>query len=355
MTSSSQNMNLNITNGTIIRIILFIVLIFALIKLRNLVLVLLTAIVIASFVESAVVRMRRFIKNRVLAVSIVYILGGLILSGIFYIFIPVFIEEISALSLQLGKYIPQDSIFYNLQGTTIDNAKDVFSSISHNASLSSIIENSKSLMQGFSGGFLSIAIGAFGGLINLALIIIISFYLSVREKGIEAFLRIITPQRSEDYVVDLWRRTERKIGLWAQGQMLVGVIIGVLIYLGLTIIGVKYALVLAVITALSELIPFGMILAALPAIIFGYLDGGFTMALMTTGLYIIVQQFEGYLIYPLVVKKVIGISPLIVIISLIAGAQLAGFWGIILSIPVAVLLLEFLGDIEKRKILARES
>ena len=331
------------------------VFIFAVIKLRNFVLVLLTAIVIASFIESAVVRMRRFIKNRVLSVSIVYILCGLILSGIFYIFIPVFINEISSLSIEFGKYLPKDGLLNNFQGATINDAKNVVSSISHNASLGEIIQKTSNLAQGFSNGFFSVIAFVFGGILNLSLIIIISFYLSVKEKGIENFLRIIIPQAHEEYAIDLWTRTEKKIGLWIQGQMLVGVIIGVLIYLGLTIIGVKYALVLAVITALSELIPFGMILATVPAIIFGYLDGGLTMALMTAGLYIIVQQFESYLIYPLVVKKVTGIPPLVVVIALIAGAQLAGFLGIILSIPMAVLLLELLGDIEKKKILARES
>lgn len=355
MNNATKNINLNISNGTILRVAFWILLFVSLIKLKNLVLVLLTAIVIASFVESAVYRFRKYIKNRVALVVIIYTLCVAILSGIFYIFLPIIVNEVSSLASEIGRYIPEQSMFGNISGSTFNDAKNVVSNIYHDASLEEIVRDAQNLANGVSGGFFPIIVSVFGGIVNLVLILIISFYLSVKEKGIDNFLRIIIPQAQEDYAIDLWKRTERKIGLWMQGQMLVGLIIGVLTYIGLVILGVKYALVLAIITAFSELIPFGMILAFVPAAIFGYLDGGLTTTVMITGLYIVVQQLEGYFIYPLVVKKIVGISPLVVILSLFAGATLAGFWGIILSIPVAVLLLEFLNDIEKKKILARDS
>jgi predicted PurR-regulated permease PerM len=102
-----------------------------------------------------------------------------------------------------------------------------------------------------------------------------------------------------------------------------------------------------------ELIPFGIILAAIPAISFGYLDGGFTMGFLVAGFYLIVQQFENYLIAPLVVQKVTGVSPLIVILAVLVGTQLAGFWGLILAIPVAVVLMEFASDVENKKVVAK--
>ena len=179
--------------------------------------------------------------------------------------------------------------------------------------------------------------------------------MSIKEKGIEGFLRIITPADSEEYVIGLWQRTEHKIGLWIQGQMLLGIIIGVLAYLGLTILGVKYSFVLALMTAFCELIPFGIYIAVIPAVLFSYLSGGVYLSIMSFILYFILHQFENYLIYPLIIKKVIGISSLIVILALLIGAELAGFWGVILAIPSAVCLLEFLDDVEKKKILARNN
>jgi predicted PurR-regulated permease PerM len=161
------------------------------------------------------------------------------------------------------------------------------------------------------------------------------------------------PAAHEEYAIDLWQRTERKIGLSMQGQLLMGVMMGMLTYLGLTIIGVKYSLVLGLLVVVAELIPFGLILATIPGVLFAYIDGGITIAAITGLMYLVLGQFETYLIYPLVVKKATGISPLVVIISLLVGAQLAGFWGVILAVPCAVCLLEFLDDLEKKKVLAR--
>lgn len=353
MESHNKHIHVNISNGTLIRILLFGLLIFALVKLWSLVLVILTSIVVASFVESAVKKLKRFIKNRTVAVFAIYTVSILAVVGLFSVFIPVFIHEMSALVSSLGRFIPDSSILNTFQSDTISDAKGVVKSISHNGSLVEIVRSTQNLMQSISGGFFNAFGSAFGGVFNMVLILIISFYLSIKEKGIENFLKIITPDKQESYVIDLWQRTERKIGLWIQGQMLLGIIVGMLVYLGLTILGVKYSLVLALVAAFSELIPFGLLLATIPAVVFAFLDGGTSLAFMVCGLYLIIQQFENYLIAPLIVKKVIGISPLVVILSVLIGGQLAGMWGIILAIPCTVCLLEFLEDVEKKKLLSK--
>ncbi|MFA7315385.1 MAG: AI-2E family transporter [Candidatus Paceibacterota bacterium] len=353
MNDTTKNVSVTISNGTLIRIVLFAGLCVAFIKLTNLILVVLTSIVVASFIESAVRRAKPYIKNRTLAVFVIYSLSIGILVGLFSVFVPVFINEMSALVAQLGSYIPNDSLFNTFQTDTISGAKGVVSTISHDASLGEVIESAKIFFNSVSGGFFDVFGSAFGGVINFGLIFIISFYLSITEKGIENFLRIIMPASHEEYVIDLWQRTERKIGLWMQGQMLMGVLIGMLAYLGLTILDVKYSLVLALFVVIAELVPFGLILATIPAVVFAYLDGGVTMSLLVATIYLILGQFETYLIYPLIVKKATGISPLVVILSLLVGGTLAGFWGIILAVPCAVCLLEFVNDLEKKKVLSR--
>lgn len=353
MDNNSKSVNVNISTGTILRILVILIILFALVKLINVVLIVLTAIVIASFVESAVSKMKRFIKNRAFAVFIIYALLVIIIISLASVFVPVFVSEMSALVSSLGKYLPDSSILNTFQPDTISGAKEVATTISSNASLGDVINSIQTLVNNLSGGFMNIFGSAFGGAVNLGLIFIISFYLSIKEKGVENFLRIITPITHEEYVIGLWRRTERKIGLWFQGQMLLAVIMGVLTYLSLTILGVKYSLVLALITGVFELIPFGIFIAVIPAVLFGYLDGGITFAVFTALIYFILHQFENYLIYPLIIKKVIGISPLVVILSLIIGWELVGFWGVILAIPVAVCILEFLDDMEKDKTLAK--
>jgi predicted PurR-regulated permease PerM len=111
------------------------------------------------------------------------------------------------------------------------------------------------------------------------------------------------------------------------------------------------ALLLAIIAGVFEIIPlFGPILAAIPAVAIALLDGGVTSALLVVGLYIIVQQFENQLIYPLVVRKIVGVPPIVSILALIVGGTLAGFIGLIISVPMAAVIMEFFNDLEKDKL-----
>jgi predicted PurR-regulated permease PerM len=355
MESYPKNVNVNISTSTLLRILMIGILVLAVIKLISVVLIVLTAIVIASFVHSAVGKLKPIVKNRTLAVFLIYVATITIFIGLASIFVPVFITEMSTLVSEVGNYLPDNSILNTFQPNTIIGAKSFVTTLYHNGSLSEVIKSTQTLVNSLAGGFFDIFGRAFGGAFNLSLIVIISFYLSITEKGIENFLRIIIPDTVEDYVIDLWLRTERKIGLWIQGQMLLGLIIGVLAYLGLTILKVKYSFVIALVTAVCELVPFGIFLSVIPAVLFSYLSGGINLALLTFSLYFILHQFENYLIYPLIIKKVIGISPLVVILSIFIGAELAGLWGVILAIPSAVCLFEFLDDLENKKILARNS
>ena len=186
---------------------------------------------------------------------------------------------------------------------------------------------------------------------SFALIVVLSFYLAVQEDGVGKFLRVVTPWHKEKYVLGLWDRSKKKIGLWMQGQILLAAIIAVLVYLGLLLVRVDHPLLLAVSAGMFEIIPlFGPILAAIPAILVAFTGGGMSLALVVAGLFVIVQQFENQLIYPLVVKKVVGVPPIISILALLIGGQLAGFLGVVISVPVAAVLMELLGDFEKEKI-----
>ncbi len=347
MPEEKKNISVSITPGSIFTVVLIGLLIFLLYYLRDLVLVLLTAIVIASFVEGGVHTLKRLRFPRALAVIVIYAIVLGFFALLFYVFVPVFINEFSSLASLISVYFPNSAFLHDVSGGSLTGAKDVVSGLAHNVPFADIITNVEKFASTVSGGLVSAASVVFGGLLNLVLIVVISFYLAMQEHGIENFLRIITPKHKKAYAIDLWRRSERKIALWFQGQLLLGLIVGVLIYLGLALFGVEYALLLGILAAVFELIPFGIILAAVPAIMFGFLDGGFSLAFTVGLLYLFIQQFELHLIAPLVVRKVTGIPSLVVIISLLVGAELVGFWGVILAIPVVVVVLEYISDIEK--------
>jgi predicted PurR-regulated permease PerM len=350
MSQTNRPILISITPGTVIRIIAIFILAYFLFVLRDLVLVLITSVVIASAVEPFAGWLISKKIPRVVSVIIVY-LGTLIFFGtIFYFFVPSLIADIRLLLNNIPDYVNTLSD----KAVLINNIPEVNNFLN---SISSSIENNELIDQfggaiyGATYSFLNIITSFFGGFLSFILIIVLSFYLSVQDDGVANFIKIIVPAQHENYVLDLWKRTRRKIGLWMQGQLLLGVLVGVLTYLGLILIGVENALLLAIIAALFELIPvFGPILAAVPAVAFGLSQGGLTLALIVTGLYVVIQQFESQLIHPLVVKKIVGIPALIAILALIAGAQLAGFLGIILSVPIAAAIMEYVSDLEKKKI-----
>ncbi len=353
MLEKNNNRSISISSGTFIRFGLVLLGFFLIYTLRDLMLVVLTSIVIASFVESAATRFHKYKIGRVTGIVLLYFFSLLTLASIFYLFAPLLITEIYNFSTLLSSYLPNAPFLNYFHNDLFSGAKDVVSNLSHSLSLTSLLSISKEFIVNLSGGFFQILSVAFGSIFNVIMIIFISFYLSVQERGIENFLQVVVPQKNKDYIIDLWQRSSRKIALWIKGQMLLGLLIAILVYLVLSLLGVQYALLLALLTGLLELIPYGFLAAMVPAVALAFLTGGISTALMVLGAYLIIHQFETYLLAPLIVRRVTGLSPLVVILAVIIGFQLAGFWGLVLAIPVAVCLMEFFNDVEKKKVFTK--
>ncbi len=344
--SKAHNLtNISITTGTFVRGLLVLLGAWLVYFLFDLVLVILSSVVIASAVEPATRWFMKYRVPRVLGVLAVYFLAFVVIFGFLYLLAPPLFLETRSLIEGLPDQVEDLPLVEVVEGlgplsgfvgvdTTI---AEFFSELRHG-------------VEKFSTGALATATTLFGGLFSFVLILVISFYLAVQQRGIERFLSLVTPVSQEDYVIDLWHRSQVKIGQWMKGQLVLGLIVGVMVFLTLTLFQVPHALLLAVLAAFMELIPvFGPIIAAVPAVIIGFTQS-VTTGLIVIAIYVVIQQFENHLIYPLVVKKIVGVPPIIVIISLIIGAQLAGFLGILLSVPVATVLRELANDYQARKL-----
>lgn len=349
----SRPITISITTGTIAKAVLIIVGAWLIYELRDLVLVILTAVVIASAIEPAVAMLRRSGLPRVFAVLLVYVVLFALFFVVFYFFVPSVLSDLSTFLASLPTYLEALNRVsaFDEYARILGTAPPDLSHLDIMASLRGAAEAA-----GVFGNALTALASIFGGLFSFILIIVFSFYFAIIETGVDEFLRVISPRHHHNYILDLWRRSRHKIGLWMQGQIILGVTMGVLVYLILTILGIKHALLLAVIAAVFELIPvFGPTLAALPAVLIGFIDGGATKGILIIGVYLLLQQFENHLIYPLVVTKVVGVSPLLIILALIVGAKLAGFLGILLSVPVAATIQEFVKDVTERRVFAGSS
>lgn len=338
---------IRISTDTIVRVILLILGTYLLFQLRDILILILVSIVIASFVEAGVRGLATYKINRTLAVPIIFAITIFIIFGIFYAFVPIIVRELSDMLTLLFKYLPSNSV---ITKQSIEGATQFVTNISSQSSTSDILTSVKNASTILSQGATSFIGSTFGGLLNFILVVVMSFYLSIQEKGIDAFLRLLTPARNEKYVLDLWSRTQRKIGLWFKGQLLLGLIIGTVTFIVLALLGVKYAFLIGLITAIAELIPFGVIFAAVPAILLAVIDGGLLVGVKVLVFYIVIQQLENYVLGPVIAKRVVGIPPLVVLLAFLVGISLAGFWGALVAMPVAVFILEYMSDVEKQKL-----
>lgn len=338
---------LNISLGSIIRFCLVLIGFYVLYVLKDLVLVVLMSIVVASAIEPMTKWFIRRKVPRLLGVIVIYLTIALILGfSVFYLLLPLLSESSSVLQ-NLPKYF---SGFNTDINSTVSN-QPIVSSLKNSINLTEISDTINSFIDSLNLGAFNTVVSVFGGFLSFILMVVLSFYLSVDENGVGKFLKIITPLKHENYILNLWQRAQYKIGLWMQGQLILAVIIGMLVFLGLTLLGVKNALLLAFLAAVFEIIPlFGPILASIPAIALSFVSGGISTSVLVIGLYLIIHQFENHLIYPLVVKKVTGVSPIVSIIALVAGWELFGFLGMVLSVPIATAFMEFFDDLERDKI-----
>lgn len=333
---------INVSFTSFLRAAIVVLGIIVLYIVRDILAVVLFAVVVASAVDPAAQWFMRRRIPRTIGVIIVYLAAFLVLAFAFYIIIPTLLDEVTRFLDNAPTFLHSD--FLDGLNTVVPILPGSISNIAQG-----LLTQFQGTLSGVTVGFFGAASHAFGSVVSFLLIIVLSFYLSVQEKGIENLLRIVTPRKHERYLLDLWTRSRKKIGRWLQGQILLGVLVGVLVFLGLSIMRIKFAFLLALLAAIFELIPiFGPVLSAIPAIAIAFLQSpalGFVVLIF----YVVVQQFENHLIYPVVVRHTTGVPAIVVVLALIVGGKLGGFFGLLLAIPVAVVLIEFLNDIALRK------
>jgi predicted PurR-regulated permease PerM len=300
------------------------------------------AVVIASAVEPGT---RWLIKHkipRVPAVIMQYLFIAAGLSLLFYYLLIPLIGEAITFSQSLPSY---------LNSAELSGTAGKFGMLSSDGTLSSLSQSLvgqlNDAVSGLSRGFFTTLATVFGGVFSFLLIIVISIYLAVQEKGISRFLGTITPASHREYILSLWDRSEAKIGRWMQGQLILAAVIFVVTYIGLIALGIPHPLLLAFFAGFFEIIPIiGPIIAGIPGVLMGLATGGVTLGLVVLLFYTLVQQLENHIVYPLVVKKVVGVPPLVSIITLVAGGELFGFLGIVIAVPAVAVLMEFMSDMQ---------
>ena len=308
---------------------------FALWHIRDFILVLAVALLLSTFIEDFVQIAKKRRIPRMVSVIVFYLLAVIVLVAALVFLFPILATEVSSLA----------QVYPEVQ-TFLDNTPLIQGNF-ENLNLPAVIEQLKD--QEVRQQIFNQLVGFFGGLLNVLIVFVISFYLSTQEKGIDAFLRILTPLKYENQVIEIWHRVQKKIGSWFRGQLIIALILAVLTYIGLVLIGLPYAFLLAVLAGIFGLVPYGIILALLPAVAIALTDGGLLTGVIVIGFYFLLQQVLDLGLQPLIVRRMTGIPSILVIISVIIGAKLFGVYGLLLAVPIALFAMEIVAESEKLK------
>ncbi len=343
MEEKSQKIIYDISWSAILKVVVIILAVFFLFLVRHLVIIFIVALILATLINPLADMFARRRIPRALAVLLIYI--GLIglLAFTLTLLIPPLIEESGQLLKNSSGYFKDfvGKISYFQESGW---AKNLIGE--GDVGAGALQANFPKALS----GFFATVTGFFGGIVTLILILVLAFYMVVEEGALKKFFRDIAPLSYQPHLVGLVTRAQNKIGLWLRGSLVLGIVVGTLVYIGLTILGVKYALVLALLAGILELIPYiGPPTSAIPAVFLAFAQEPIK-GLFVLIMYIIVQQLENHILVPKIMKTVVGINPIVSILSLGIGFSVAGILGALLAIPTATAASVFVSDfIEFRK------
>ncbi|MGI5877203.1 MAG: AI-2E family transporter [Christensenellales bacterium] len=173
-------------------------------------------------------------------------------------------------------------------------------------------------------------------LLWVVLVPFISFYILKDRERILRAVRYLIPQKHRTAILSAASSTDRLLRQFLRGQLTISVIVGALTALGLLLAGVRYALLLGILTALCNFIPYiGSIIAAVPIALLSLLGGA---GMMVRGLIVMlgVQQIESLILSPRIMGANLGIHPVVILLSVMAGGALGGFMGFLLALPILI-------------------
>jgi predicted PurR-regulated permease PerM len=295
-------------------------------QLVTLAVAVLATVLVAILLDAAATRLERWHVPRPLGALLTLLAGIAVLVAILIVIIPPFVDE-------TNNFVDQVPAMSNaLQDRIHDVTGASRSEIGHSAQrfARKYTENPEKLI----GPLTSIGFGVAGVFAALVLMLIIAYYMAANPKPlIEGMLRIVPPDRRPHAHAVMSRIRDSWVG-WIRGVAVDMIVTGVLLYLGLSLIGLDYSLVFAVTGALLVLIPYyGAFIGGLPPVLFALADSP-GKGLLALAVYVAVQQVESNMTIPLVMAKAVKLHPAVIAIGVLVVGRLLGFAGLFVAVPV---------------------
>ena len=328
---------LDISWGTFLKIALAIISFYILYQIKDILVWFILALIISILFNPAIDFLRKLKIPRVLAVSLLYIGSFGILALLVYLIAPIFVSEIQQFSQILPQYF--EKIFPPLKGLGIPLFEDT----------ETLINTLGGTLNKIAGNVLNILFLIFGGIFTTIFILTCAIFLSMEEKGVEKSLILLFPKRYDGYVSSLWRRCQKKVSSWFLTRILSCLFVGLLSYFVFLIFKTPYPFSLGLLAGVLNFVPVvGPIITGVVLFIILSLDS-ISKAIFLLIIFTLIQLIEGNILLPLLTKKFIGLSPVLVLMSLVIGGVLWGFLGAILAVPLTGIIFEFLKDFFKKR------
>lgn len=323
-----KQQNIEISTKTILLTIALLIGITIIWLVRELLFSLFIAFMVMSVVKPLVVRLEKRGIRRSLSAFFIFILLFLMIGLAFYFIIPPLISDMSA--------------FIKTFTSLLENADPAVRQYIDGKAITTHIPDITNKVIPFISNI-------FSNIVFAITTLFFSLYFILDEHFLKAFLQKFLKQEDTTRIVRIMDGAEKRLGAWFYAEIVLMTLIGTTTYIGLTLIGVRHALSLAVIAGLLEAMPVvGPIISAIPAFMFA-VNQKFVLGLATVALYIVIQQLENNLFVPAIMKKAVGLNRILILIVLIVGGKLAGVLGLFIAIPVTLCIESVLSEIGKKK------
>ncbi len=307
-----------ISHKTIIFTVLLLLSMGLVFILRDLILELFVALLLMTILEPMVGTLSKYRVPRVVSVLVTYVLVIGLFAGTISLIVPTVVDQTTSFMNALPGYL-------NNVGITSIISSDVLNVFVNNAG-------------GAPGAIFQFTFSIVNNFVAILTVLVFAFYMLVSREKLEDQLGLFFGEEKKNELGDVIDALEKKLGGWARGELILMFAIGLATYIGLRVIGIPYALPLAILAGILEIVPFlGPIISGIPSVLIGFGISPLT-GLGVAALTFLIHQLEGYVLVPKVMEKSAGVSPLITLISLAIGARLAGIVGAIISVPVVITL-----------------
>jgi len=322
-----MNSRIEISNETLLKIALFILLCYLLFIVREILLWVLFAFVLAVLFEKPINLLAIKIPRPAAALIVYFAFFVLLVGSIYFVSLPLF-KEVNHFIKLIPNYF--EKISPSLKALGIISFE----------SFQDLTQNFQSFLVSASKNFVSAVSAVFGSLMSAFSIFSLAFFLSIEEKGVEKIIALIFGERKET-ILKIWEEIKEKISFWFGLKIAGSLFCALLCFVSLLALKINYPISLSFLFGIANFIPIlGPLFAGSLIVIIAILDS-FYKGILILILLFLIQIIEGNVLVPILARKYVELPPFLILLSLLIGGKLMGIWGAILAMPLSGFFFRF--------------